>query len=1093
MPYRTATYRLFALALSMIMGLLTDLSAQSFERDEFGMNRIQYRQFKWRFITTENFEIYYYDDGYRLAKLAANYAEEDFSHIVNLVGYSPYGKTKVFIYKNITDLQQSNIGVKDQGIAVGGQTQFIRSEIEVAYPGNKYLFRKELTHAIADIFIFEMMYGGNLKELLRNSYLLNLPEWFMSGAARYVAYGWDKEMDDYVRDAIYNGRVKQLSKLEGKEAEIIGQSIWHYIAAEYGTDYFSNILNFTRIIRDERQSIYNTTRIRFKSFMEGWKKYYTQHTDKIIDDHKNTDEDREILVNHRDFILNMTKLSPDGRYIAWTENFKGRYKVKVQDLISGKKKTVLRGGYKVVNQKMNSEIPIIAWKANHEIAIVSTKNGRNYFWMYDLNNKLKSRKRRQFRNFNNINSFDISDDGNRMILSAEIKGRSDLYLYNIKRRTFQFLTSDEYDDIDPHFLPGGYKIAFSSNRTNDTLAVEAGENTTVSESQFNIFIYDLAEPTVLNRLTNTVSFDRMPIALTDSTIIFLSDQRGIDHLYFAEIKSGFHKQITNYRQNIQDYDFQAGRLAYIMLRNGRSRVYLSDALNINQTYFTPKTRWKELQDLFFLRKLKEDKRKEAQRIRMDSLRKADSLVRQQADTLSKSGTPPPRITEWKNTDEIDTDNWPLEPENQSQATSSSTTFLERFSAINRDGELTADGNVIQQKSQFYEQEFALDNFVTATVWDPVRQMGITFDIAMTDILENHKINLGVVLYGISGLLDNSSYYAEYEFLKRRVDYRFRHVRERMILNNENGSRLHKYTLNTFEGEMAYPLGITSRISISPFFATTRFTNVLSATSSISEPDQTRSYAGFKAEFVYDNSIVTGMNMRQGTRARIAFESFSGVNDHRESFHNIMFDARHYQKLHKSLVLATRVSGGHFFGPSSKQYLLGGMHNWFFPYPQNMDEDSPMYHGGLSNEDLTDYLLNRFATPMRGFNFGKQFGSTYVLFNAELRFPLAKYFYRGTVTSNFLRNLQLIGFYDMGAAWTGGTPFDTENDINTRVVEEGAFTARVTTFQNPFLMSYGAGARTTFLGFYVKADLSWPIENNIVRESPRLQITLGHDF
>merc|ERR1711916_154998 len=113
---------------------------------------------------------------------------------------SPYNKTKILIYNSIIDLQQSNIGVYNQGYDVGGQTNFVRSEIELAFTGSKARFKNELALGISDILIFEMMYGGNLKEIFQNSYLLNLPEWFMAGAASYIAEGWSVEMDDYLRD-----------------------------------------------------------------------------------------------------------------------------------------------------------------------------------------------------------------------------------------------------------------------------------------------------------------------------------------------------------------------------------------------------------------------------------------------------------------------------------------------------------------------------------------------------------------------------------------------------------------------------------------------------------------------------------------------------------------------------------------------------------------------------------------------------------------------------------------------------------------------------------------------------------------------------
>jgi hypothetical protein len=48
------------------------------------------------------------------------------------------------------------------------------------------------------------------------------------------------------------------------------------------------------------------------------------------------------------------------------------------------------------------------------------------------------------------------------------------------------------------------------------------------------------------------------------------------------------------------------------------------------------------------------------------------------------------------------------------------------------------------------------------------------------------------------------------------------------------------------------------------------------------------------------------------------------------------------------------------------------------------------------------------------------------------------------------------------------------------------------FRNPWSYSYGFGLRTTMLGYYVKFDLAWPVED-YVTGSPQFMATLGFDF
>src|SRR5690606_5337177 len=91
----------------------------------------------------------------------------------------------------------------------------------------------------------------------------------------------------------------------------------------------------------------------------------------------------------------------------------------------------------------------------------------------------------------------------------------------------------------------------------------------------------------------------------------------------------------------------------------------------------------------------------------------------------------------------------------------------------------------------------------------------------------------------------------------------------------------------------------------------------------------RYYAGARREIVYDNSITTGMNLMEGTRGKISFIHYQGLDNQDLSFSRASVDLRHYQKVYREIVFAVRGFAGTFFGPSPKKFLLGGMNNWLF--------------------------------------------------------------------------------------------------------------------------------------------------------------------
>jgi outer membrane protein assembly factor BamA len=138
------------------------------------------------------------------------------------------------------------------------------------------------------------------------------------------------------------------------------------------------------------------------------------------------------------------------------------------------------------------------------------------------------------------------------------------------------------------------------------------------------------------------------------------------------------------------------------------------------------------------------------------------------------------------------------------------------------------------------------------------------------------------------------------------------------------------------------------------------------------------------------------------------------------------------------------------------------------------------------------LFAEFATNLRGFDYATLFGNSAMLFNAELRIPLVRALSNGPIASNFFRNLQFIGFYDIGTSWSGEPPFSSETSVSYNVIKNGPFTAHIKNYLNPWLYSYGVGVRTVVFSYYLKFDFAWPVENYEVGK-PRGFLTLGFDF
>ncbi len=1068
---------------------LSVVKAQLNNQEQFGENRVQYKNFHWRYLSSESFDVYYYDNGDKIANEAIKYLDGEFDRITDILGYAPYSKTKIFLYNSIADLQQSNVGVNSSDFSVGGQTDFFKSQVEIAYPGTQSEFKKELVLKFSQMLISDMMYGGSLSDMFQSSYLLSLPEWFISGAANYIAYGWDVEMDDYIRDIFTNGKPRKLNKYSGEDAALIGQSVWNFIAQKYGTGNISNILNLTRIIRNEQKSISNTLGLNYKDFIQEWSKYYRDATNSVNATYKLPSNDNRMIRNSRDYDYNKVKISPDGKYIAYSRNLQGKYEIRIHEIGKHHSTTVLKEGYRAIGQEVDYQLPLIAWIDINNLAVIGTKYGNNYIWFININTGRKIKK--ELTRLNNIRDFDVSESGNLAVLSADVNGQSDLFLISLKRNSIKRLTNDVYDDINPQFIPGSPSVIFSSNRPDDTLSVEHKMDMKNLSDAYNLYIYNIdTTRNFLFQVTNTTSRNIMPIAISTNEFYFLSDQQGIYNVYKYETSKNIYQQITKYQSSIMNFDIAPDKhgFVYTMYLDKKQNIFYDPDFDLDHGTFTLPTKRQEIINARYVAKRILKHREESRDSLRQVLSNIASVPKAGDSTTVAADTTKANAGEKQNKNEnefIDTDNYVFDKENVAAAEQQQS-FLSQYRKFSRQSEVMGPFD--------YQVLFSANNVVTSFIIDPMLGFGINLETQMNDMLQDNRFSGGVLA---TTDLRSGNIYAEYQYLKHTVDFKVRFDRKSIYRSTESSSQ--KYILNQYEVGAALPLNTTSRISINPFIATTQFYDLdpgaLISTSSIPPNGTTNShftYEGFNADFIFDNTVQSGLNLIEGRRGKISYTVYNDLNNSSKNFSNLYLDLRNYQKIHRELVFATRLFYGRFFGNNSQNYLLGGVNNWLFNKTNPDNTNSPL--SVTPFVDNSNLLFVNYVTNLRGFYYDQLDGSNALLFNAELRFPIVRYFYRGPIASNFLRNLLLLGFYDVGSSWTGKSPFATENSVNTQIIKNtgSPFQAQIQNFKNPWLQSYGFGIRTVLLGYYMKFDMAYPIEDYSIKK-PKYYVSLGYDF
>ncbi len=1068
----------FSIIFLMMSGSLFSQNAE----EVYGKSRIQYRFFEWKYYSTPHFDIYYYYGGQKLAKQVAENIEEEFLRITDIMGYAPFDKTKIFIFNSNIDLNQSNVGLNEPQFNISGQTNFLKTHIELAFEGSYNEFNEDLIYKISKLYVKDMLFGGGIvSEVFQSNSLFTVPDWFVDGVAAYIAYGWNAEMDDFIRSFLIRNQPSNIDKLDGKEAQLAGQSIWNFISEKYGRINISNTLNLTRIIRNEKKSITNTLGIPYKAFLNEYRYFYINNFSNI--ETEQPSNKNQLSKPWRKNLAYKSKISPNGEFLAYSINNKGKYKVKIRDIESGSEKTILRGGQKKLKDNYYVEAPAFDWGDSTTLGIVNYERGINILYLYNpYNNKFQ---KRDLRRFDQVNQIDIYPNGKTAVLSANVNAQSDLYLISTGRPNIRRLTNDVFDNLYPAFIPTTKRIVFSTNRKSDSLSTEFKyEDVT---DNFNLFELDIDQPSQLNQLTNFFG-QSTHVTIPDSTTAFyLSDKSGIFNLYKLDLNKNTSKQITAFGSGIKQYDIlpELNYFTYVMDFNGEEKFYLEKNFSSNEGKFLPSTLRKQVQLSRNINGLSKKTEKDKIEISNGPINKSESTEREANKKIN---------TDIQDTGKLNADDF----EFQKQV----------FEARPEESSLLKNLNKLRSKAGTmgpfdYEPTFTTDNVTASWLIDPLIGLSVYSRYQMNDLRENNKFNGG---FNFS-LRDFKSglVFGEYQYLERLVDYSVRFEREVYSKNLNNRETEQTYGLNTLSFGGSFPLSNTSNISFKPHFALKQFTEtstfVLNQSGSLKKnPLQSEFLFGGKVEYVFDNSEPIGLNMRQGLRGKVAFENYTSGFGEGQSFSKLYLDFRNYQKIFREITFASRLYAGGFFGKNSPYFMLGGVDNWVFqrinapePDEELTPEENPLALTTSENPIFnSNILFHEFVTGLRGFQLNEFSGKNVILLSNELRFPIFRVLSNNTMTSDFAKNFQMIGFYDIGTAWLGGSPWDQDNSINRQTIEKDNFKAVIRNYKNPWLSSLGLGIRTTLLGYYVRFDYAYPIEDYIVQE-PKLSLSIGYDF
>lgn len=540
----------------------TALVAQT-SQVEFGKNRVQYhKDFEsWEQYESDNFITYWYGEGRLLGRSVVQMAEYDFGYIQKMLEHRMNDKVQLIVYRDVTDLKQSNIGSEEVFSLPGAQnlgqstsyisatqTKFLGNKAFIYYNGDHKDLRRQVREAMASVYIEHMLYGSSVQEVVQNAVLLNLPPWFKSGLVSYLGEDWNTDADDQLRQLLNSGEYDSFKDLAADYPSLAGHSFWHYVAENYGKPTVSNLLYLTRINRSVENGFLYVLGSNYDNVLFNWMEFYRTRYNEDMGNRMLPDSEEILIKNKKSLPITQVKISPDGQRIAYVLNEIGRYKVYLHNLQTGEREIVHKGGQRNLLQATDYGYPLLDFApTNQELAILYEHRDRPRVMRYDLNSGKDVTEDLDIQ-LDRVFSMAYLDPGS-MIMTASKAGRTDLYRYALNVRAAVRINNDFWDDLDavPVRIRGRQGVIFSSNRQSADLKVEKLD-TTLPIGDYDLWYYDLdGKSGELVQITDTpLADERSPAVIDDVHFSFLSDASGIYNRYQGHLEEYIH----HYEQTI---------------------------------------------------------------------------------------------------------------------------------------------------------------------------------------------------------------------------------------------------------------------------------------------------------------------------------------------------------------------------------------------------------------------------------------------------------------------------------------------------------------------------------------------------------------
>jgi len=1036
------------------------------EAQYFGRNKVQYRQYEWRSITSDHFEIYFYPEIDSLARRTLDLAEKTHAVLSIRMGHSLGRRVPIILYGSHNDFAQTNVTPELIDAGTGGFTELLRNRVVLPFTGSYEDFRHVVVHELVHAMQFDMMYGGSAAAMLARQSFFQLPLWFAEGTAEYYSLGMESNAEMFLRDGTITGYLPPIHYSGGYLVYKQGQSAIGYLVERYGEERLRDLLRRTRSMRSFERAFQRSIGLPIAQFDRQWQEWLRKKYWPTIAVKDDPERFARRLTDHRrdESNANMAgSISPQGDRIAYFTDRRQYTDVYIMSAFDGKVlRRIIRGERGVRFEGIPSFRSSLSWAPDgRSLALTAKSGGRDVLYQVGADD---GRVMRRFElDCDALYSPAWSPVSDSIVVVGVKAGRSDLYLVHASSGAVSRITNDSFDEKEPSWTPDGATITFASDRR--AAVVLHALRQEKGWGAYGIYRLELGSRRV-ERVVDTHGDEHWPVWSPDGRrLAFISDRTGTPNLFLFDTIDSTIVQLTDVQGGVTSLSWarHADRLVFSAFHRGGWDVFaVTEPLSKEEVLdrlrhampqsviafeqaevpapdtmvFRPSAGalaggWPDTLTLA------------ADTLKTEpQLASAEPMLEATADSsrVLRDQEPPP----WQSSD-----TWPNSAPSTYALRPVAAAPLPTLSPLVEDGgPFAVSDSVMSQEATRYRVRLAPEYAGGGLYASSFGVYGAT-QIQLTDFLGNHSVYLATDVF--SDALSETNALVLYNYLPRRWDlglgmFHFKNYYSSNITSLGEPLGASRFFAERSYGalvSMAYPFDKFRRVefNFTQMFVERTFFDRDVFGDFFETGQEYRAVTSPGISLVGDNALYGYYGPVNGGRWNLSFSPSIAVMPNGLSYRTVTLDVRRYVDFTGGYQFATRLLGGVSDGRDPQVFRVGG-----------------------------------FST-LRGYDDFSLFGTRMAIANLEMRFP-----FLGLLTPGPLGFFSLRGaaFTDFGYVWTEAHEprLSHELDGHRRVKD--------------LKLGIGGGLRTSFGLFILKYDVAWATDGYDTSK-PNWYFSIGPEF